>query len=90
MAKKKLFSVDPPTKTVTIPGVSSVIADQFNQLIAERKEDTGQTNAQIFEQIVLNERRKDVGNDMVEYSMKSYNEAQKRFKRLNKQTIEKT
>jgi hypothetical protein len=35
MARKKLFAIDPPTKTVTIPNVPSVIADQFNELLLD-------------------------------------------------------
>ena len=83
MARKNPYKIDPPTKTVTIPGVSSEIADQFNRLISDRKKGTNLTKAQIFEQIVLSERKKDVGKDMVACTMELYNETQERMRRLN-------
>lgn len=83
MVRKTPFKIDPLTKTVTIPGVSSAIADQFNQLVAERQEGTSLTKAQIFEQIVLSERRKDVGDHVVQISMEIYNETQEKLKQWN-------
>lgn len=88
MARKTPFKIDLPTKTVTIPGVSSAIADQFNQLILERKEYTGLSKAQIFEEIILNERRKDVGDHMVRFTMKRYHETQEELKKLNEKIIQ--
>lgn len=83
MVRKTPFKIDPPTKTVTIPGVSSAIADQFNRLMSERRRYTNISKAQIFEEIVLNERRKDVGDHMVQITMEIYNEKQEKLKQVN-------
>lgn len=88
MARKKPYKIDPPTKTVTIPGVSSVVADQFNRLISDRKKGTNLTRAQIFEAIVLNERERDVGKEMVACTSELYNEKQEKMRRLNERMKE--
>ncbi len=98
MARKKPYKIDPPTKTVTIPDVPSVIADQFNRLISDRirrsaiesRKKGGEilTKPQIFKQIVLDERIKDVGEDMVAGTMELYNETQERRRRLNERSID--
>lgn len=89
VARKKPYKIDPPTKTVTIPDVPSVIANEFKQLLSDRTEGTELSYADLFREIVLNERRKDVGDDEMELSMRRYNEIQERKKQFNEFLIEK-
>jgi len=88
MARKKPYRIDPPIKTVTIR-VPSVIANEFKELLSDRTEGTELSYADVFREMVLNERRKDVGDEGVEMSMQSYNEMQERKKQFNKFLIEK-
>lgn len=88
MARKKPYKIDSPTKTITIAGVSSAIADQFNELMTERRETTGLSKAQIFENIVLDERRKDVGDYVVRCTMEIYKETQERLIKMNEDIIQ--
>jgi len=88
MVRKKPFKVDPPTKTITITGVSSAVADQFNRLMSERTDISGLSKAKIFEDIVLNERTRDVGEHRVRYTMESYRKIQEKLKQFNEKLIQ--